>query len=196
MWNLVVSKKYFTFAPRFFKVMITFARRILLKLTSKPMSELMFKNLRYDSLDVANAIRYAAQQRGLSVNMTQINKLLYITYGVMLVVNREQITDEIPSAWPYGPVFPNVHRKLKLYSEITPDTYNRFERENPHLISIINQVIDAFRGYSAGQLSEWSHQKGSPWDYAVQRTNGKWNSKLSNEDIFNYFFTAVKISWQ
>ncbi len=159
------------------------------------MSELMFKKLGYDSLDVANAIRYAAQQKDLSINMTQINKLLYITYGVMLVAKKEQITDEEPSAWPYGPVFPNVHRKLKLYDDITPDAYKRFEHENPVLIAIINQVIDAFGRYSAGQLSEWSHKSGSPWELAVQKTKGKWNSKLMNEDIFNYFFTHVKVSW-
>lgn len=158
------------------------------------MNDLMFKNLGYDSLEVANAIRYAAQERGLRINMTQINKLLYITYGTMLVAKKEQITDEVPSAWPYGPVFPNVHRKLKLYDDITSTSYDKFKKENPYLITIIKQVVDTFGDFTAGQLSEWSHQKGSPWDLAVQRTGGEWSSRISNEDIFNYFYTIVKIS--
>lgn len=49
------------------------------------MTKTIFEDIGLDSVIVANAIRYAAFKKGLSINMTQINKLLYITYGSLLV---------------------------------------------------------------------------------------------------------------
>lgn len=73
-----------------------------------------FTELNFDSIDIAKAIRYSAKQHNLSVNMTQIQKLMYIIYGTILVIHKERLTTEHPSAWPYGPVFPRVHKKNKV----------------------------------------------------------------------------------
>lgn len=55
--------------------------------------------------------------------------------------------------------------------------------------TLVKELGDA----PVGQLSEWSHQKDSPWDIAVQNSKGKWNTKLDDDDIFNYFFSLVKV---
>lgn len=153
-----------------------------------------FSELNYDSVDIAKAIRYSAQQQNLSVNMTQIQKLLYIIYGIMLVVRKERLTTEHPSAWPYGPVFPRAHKRVKLSDNITEETYNEIKDKCPFITSIIDQVVRQFGKLPASQLSEWSHQKDSPWDIAVQSSGGKWNTKLDDEDIFNYFFSFIKFN--
>ena len=89
-----------------------------------------FENLKLDSIKVANAIRYSAQQQGFNVNMTQIHKLLYITYGILLVQQKARLTEEHPSAWPYGPVFPRVHKNVKLVDNITNEAYNEIKTTN------------------------------------------------------------------
>ncbi len=152
-----------------------------------------FENIGLDSVNVANAIRYAAQQRGLSINMTQINKLLYIAYGSLLVYKKKRLTEEHPSAWPYGPVFPRVHRHVKLSDNITGETYKQLEKEDSSITRLIDNVVDKFGKLSATQLSTWSHQEGSPWDIAVKESNGIWNTKLDDEIIYNYFYSFLNI---
>ena len=74
-----------------------------------------FKDLNYDSVEIAKALRYVGQNNGYQFNQTQLNKLLYIAYGTLLVKKNERLTKERPSAWPYGPVFPRLQKNLKLY---------------------------------------------------------------------------------
>lgn len=144
-----------------------------------------------DSVDIAKAIRYSAKQEGIYANMTQINKLLYITYGMMLVQSRRRLTKEHPSAWPYGPVFPRVHKSINLHDEITDIEYKAIEQKDASIVYLINIVVKKFGALSAGELSEWSHQSGSPWDIAVRKSEGKWNTKLEDNDIYNYFYSFL-----
>lgn len=150
-----------------------------------------FEDVGLDSVDVANAIRYAAKQKGLNINMTQIHKLLYIAYGTLLVQQKKRLTKEHPSAWPYGPVFPRVHKQVKLFDDITDVAYKKIENLNEYIIKLIDSVVNKFGRLSATQLSAWSHQAGSPWYIAVKSSNGAWNTKLDDEIIYNYFYSFL-----
>jgi uncharacterized phage-associated protein len=149
----------------------------------------MFTDLGLNSVDVAKAIRYSAKQKGVYANMTQINKLLYIIYGMQLVQSKQRLTEEHSAAWPYGPVFPRVHKQVKLSDEITSQEYDKIKQTHPDIVALIDEVVSKFSGLSAGELSEWSHQSGSPWDIAVKNSKGKWNTKLGDDDIYNYFYS-------
>lgn len=160
------------------------------------MADSNFECLELDSVDVANAIRYVAQTKNTNVNMTQINKLLYIAYGTMLVNQKKRLTKEQPSAWPYGPVFPRVHHNVKLSDSITPDAYNKLKEQDTSITNLLEGVVEKFGRLSATQLSAWSHQSGSPWDIAVKESNGQWNTKLNDEVIYNYFYSFLNMSAQ
>lgn len=71
-----------------------------------------FESLNLDSIEVANAIRFFAREQNVDLNMTKIHKLLYISYGVFLARENARLTDEHPQAWPFGPVFPRVHKHV------------------------------------------------------------------------------------
>ena len=53
---------------------------------------------------------------------------------------------------------------------------------------IINAVLDKFGNMPAKTLSDWSHQKGSPWDTA-RNTTGMY-SQIS-KDVMKLFFKSV-----
>lgn len=67
---------------------------------------------KYDSVTVANYIIAFANENKFFINMTKLQKLLYIAYGVYLSVKNERLTNEHPQAWPYGPVFPTTRNRL------------------------------------------------------------------------------------
>lgn len=149
------------------------------------MSEI-FKNLCLNSVEVAEKIRHiAASDFKLILNMTQTQKLLYISYGIELARTKTRLTDEHPRAWPFGPVFPNVHRKID-FSRIPTNPKGISEE----IVTLLRDVIKAFGKTSASRLSEWSHSAGSPWDKAPK---DKWGQALSDDDIFEYF-SSLKCS--
>ena len=80
---------------------------------------------KYNSVEVAKFIVATANNKHLSINMTKVQKLLYIAYGIFLAVKGYRLTNEHPQAWPYGPVFPTTRNKLlkiDLYSIATSDS--------------------------------------------------------------------------
>lgn len=155
------------------------------------MNRANFTDLGLDSVKVANAIRYSANKIGRKINMTQINKLLYIAYGILLVERKERLTSESPSAWPYGPVFPRVHKHVKLYDDITDTAYKEIKAKKPEITEVIDNVVRTFSHHSAEHLSAWSHKKNSPWYIAVMESKGKWNTKIKDENIYNYFYSFL-----
>ncbi len=148
-----------------------------------------FKELGFDSVDIAKALRWIGKEKNKQLNMTKLNKLLYIAYGVLLVKTKERLTKEHPAAWPYGPVFPRMHRHVKLSDSIEPSFYNSL---SDALKNLLSNVVDVFGDIPASQLSAWSHEEGSPWSKALARGNGDWNQKLSDDDIYSYFYSFVK----
>ncbi len=139
-----------------------------------------FKNLCLNSVEVAEKIRHiAASEFKLNLNMTQTQKLIYISYGIELARKKTRLTDEHPRAWPFGPVFPRVHGKVDFSR--TPTNPKSIPDD---IAGLLRDVIRAFGRTSATKLSEWSHSKGSPWDKAPK---DKWGEPLSDKDIFEYF---------
>lgn len=147
-----------------------------------------FIELNLDSIDVGRAIRYVGMTKNMQLNMTQLNKLLYIAYGVHLVRQKQRLTAEHPAAWPYGPVFPRMNNKLKLSDAIIDIEYRSLADD---IRRLLNEIVSIFGPIKANILSAWSHEPGSPWALALERSNGKWNQKLDDEDIFDYFYNFV-----
>ncbi len=143
-----------------------------------------FDELNLNSVDCANKIRWiAASKFRLNLNMTQTQKLLYISYGIELARAKTRLTNERPKAWPFGPVFPNVHRRLN-FLETPNDPPAKFPED---ILTLFNEVITAFGKIPASKLSEWSHSKDSPWDKAPKPPQTKWSGEISDKDIYEYF---------
>lgn len=154
---------------------------------------------KYDSITVARYIAAVCNDNKITINITKIQKLLYILYGAFLAVHRYRLLDEPAQAWPYGPVFPKARHhfleKEKEWSEITmalPDM--SAINSDEEIKQIIGSVINDFAKYTAPVLSVWSHQENSPWDKATKREGFKWGDPISDRDIQQYFLNMIKQS--
>ena len=144
----------------------------------------------FTSLDILRLIAWIAYYRnGVILNKTQMQKILYICYGISLANNEQLFNDDSPKAWPFGPVFPIAYKK---YSESYPEPITTVERARysqiPMLQTIFN-VVARYCRYSSRALSEWSHEINGPWWRTVyENPDGvKWNRDMDSSVISNYF---------
>jgi uncharacterized phage-associated protein len=148
----------------------------------------------YKSTILAKYIAAYFNDKATDINITKIQKLTYIAYGVYLAVLDERLVDEHPQAWPFGPVFPATRNrllKLNLYDISLNDDDLREISANTTVKSLLDLVFRTFGNWSARQLSEWSHKEGSPWEMTVSRPGFKWGKAIDDGDIKSYFKRIV-----
>lgn len=126
------------------------------------------------------------------LNKTQINKILFAVYGNYLAMYGTPLFDnESPKAWPYGPVFPIVNKRVNI-DEVVNFTQDKIDMfvNNRDAQQIVVDMVNRMYDKSAQALTEWSHQYGSPWHRTVYPAEGghaKWNTPIPLEYIKEYF---------
>lgn len=139
-----------------------------------------------NSVVLAKYIASYANTHSIGINMTKLQKLLYISYGVYLAVKGKRLTNEHPQAWPYGPVFPTTRSRL-LRSNL--EDIKRYDDKSitEDVKSCVELVFDSFGTYNASFLSAWSHKPNSPWDKTTNQRGFKWGDVIPDEYILPYF---------
>ena len=144
------------------------------------------ENTELDSVDVAKVVLAEAKSRNLRLNMTQLQKLLYIVYGTSLVILGRRPFVEHPKAWPFGPVFPRTRRKLS--DEVKKWNVDTCPESVPdELRQIVCKVVENFGTWTSGQLVDWSHRIGGPWDVVTHRSGFKWADEIPDDETRDYF---------
>jgi uncharacterized phage-associated protein len=153
---------------------------------------------KYKSTVVAKYIISQAIEKKIVLNMTKLQKLLYAAYGVYLAVKNSKLVNEQPKAWPYGPVFPTTRKKLLSMDfndyDITSDNECSEILHDEEVTSLIRLVLRDFGKLNAAQLTQWSHQSGSPWEKTCLHPDFKWNAPIPDEYIAEYFSSIIKQS--
>ncbi|WP_197076451.1 type II toxin-antitoxin system antitoxin SocA domain-containing protein [Luteimonas sp. FCS-9] len=120
----------------------------------------------------------------------QVLKLVYIAHGWMLgLAGKPLIADEI-EAWKYGPVIPELYHALKSYRSDTvtqvPGAENAvFDADEQ---SIMDQVCRIYGDQDGIQLSQLTHQNGSPW---AQTWNSRIRGNVISNDVIRAHYAAL-----
>lgn len=151
------------------------------------------------SIDYAKLVQFVAlKNHGVLLNRTQINKILFYVYGRYLAENGNPLfKDDSPKAWPYGPVFPKVNKKIDPSDTILEFSEKKVSlyRNNEKAMEIVLDAVEKMCKISAYKLTQWSHQSGSPWYETLfgENKTAKWNTPISDEIIKNYFSDSANI---
>lgn len=144
-------------------------------------------NLPYDSQLIAKYLYSLAYSKGRTLNVTQLQKLLYIAYGFYLAEHGRSLMSEQPQAWPFGPVFPRT-RKLDYDRTVGIHTAElRVIFDDLEVRKLLDNVVDNYASISASKLSEWSHTVGSPWERTTLQNGFRWSHIIPDEYIAVYF---------
>ncbi len=97
-------------------------------------------------------------------------KLVYLSHGWMLGIHDRPLVNEPAEAWTYGPVIPSVYHRYKSFGgdPITVVPVDGSDDFNDEQRALIEEVAEAYRNYTAVQLSNITHQPGTPWDITLR----------------------------
>lgn len=139
----------------------------------------------YDPRSVANLILEFRKLIGLPTTNLEIQKISFFCYSAFLISHRQRLMKGFFEAWDYGPVHPILYRSFKEYNRrdiespaLARDPFTGEVRTLPPVDSVearraISETVSRFSSFSAGELVDYSHRIGGPWDAALKEHEGK-----------------------
>lgn len=129
----------------------------------------LYKNYAEEKQNVATNDNYEVYD---GITHLKLQKLLYNAQGVFLAMTGKKLFTDDLEAWTHGPVVREVYDTYCVFGRspiIIPATPENDEivkkiDSDPETKEILDMVYDNFSIYTAWQLREMSHAKGSPWD--------------------------------
>lgn len=170
----------------------------------------------HDSKAVANFFLDIARAEGKDLSPMKLQKLVYFAHGWFLGLSDEPLIDEQVEAWPYGPVIPSLYHEFKRFgnepitepaSELdfddslpggcafrTPSIEDNPAGNLKYTREFLKRVWDIYGVYTATQLSNLTHEPGTPWDQLLRRYNGHLpkSTDIPQETIRDYFKSQAK----
>jgi uncharacterized phage-associated protein len=133
---------------------------------------------------IANEFIRRAGLHARNLTHMQLQKLVYIAHGWNLAINGTPLTEDMPQAWDYGPVYKDLYDALRRFGsgpvigEIRAGDFgigmfitDPAEANEPVRAAlsdkeraVIDRVFADYGKFHAFQLSALTHQDGTPWD--------------------------------
>lgn len=148
------------------------------------------------ALTVAQAFLDLATQESASLTNMQLQKLVFFAHGVHLAAfEGKPLIQEQVRAWDFGPVVPELYERLRQFGRgmVVPDFAQELRgniKPESTEMEAIRSVWEAYKGYSAWELSDISHQEGSPW-HSVWSEQGRRYGEIPNTTIQKYYEPLV-----
>ena len=147
-------------------------------------------------LEIANFFIKKGVDDKKQVDHLKLQKLMYYAYGWNLAItDGERLFNEKFAAWAYGPVIESIYHWFKGWGRSPIDslagmvvggviTYPQVEPTNTETYSLLQKIWQTHGKYSGIELSNETHEPGSPWDIARHQKHLKY---LDDADIKTYF---------
>lgn len=131
---------------------------------------------------VANYFIQKSFDKGVSLSPMKLLKLVYIAHGWHRGYFSTNLINDAVQAWRYGPVIPDLYRKLKHFGRraidapiegygIAGDSQNPVPEDRT--LALLDRVWDIYSQYGGVELSAMTHQSGTPWDQIWKSSGGE-----------------------
>jgi uncharacterized phage-associated protein len=146
----------------------------------------------YDSRAIANEFLRRRASDAWPQQLV-IQKLTYIAHGWNLAINGQPLVSDAPEAWDNGPVFRSIWDHIKEYgfsgaacTLVDPASKSEISASlTPQESAVIDHVWNKYGSRNSSDLSNMTHQVGTPWYKAY--FGKRRNAKLDNSDIRNHY---------
>lgn len=149
----------------------------------------------YSAITIANAFLKLAQAGGGCITPMKIQKLVYLAHGYSLFFRDKPLIDELFEAWRFGPVLPSLYHVCKTYGSkpitrcLNDNKGSETETlDDPRISEIINFVWNSYGSMEALELSDWTHEKGGPWDNVIEEKGFMYKNQSIDNDLIKKYF--------
>jgi len=153
----------------------------------------------YSAKAVANMFLSLAKNDNETLSQIKLQKLVYISHGFNLAIRNAPLIDEDIEAWEYGPVIISLYNEFRGFgvdpiskeaTEITINDNFDFIYEVPcvsdtYTKTLITTVWSKFKIYSGSNLSDLTHQIGTPWSDTPSQ------SIINSDTIRNHYLAML-----
>lgn len=150
-------------------------------------------SVEYDSVFIGKLFRYMCHLEKHSLNMFQLQIIMYISYGAYLASTGSRLTTEHPQMWQFGPVFARAYNKMKKDTESGKTEYETLEKQNPKVLDFLKMQFRQFGWVSATVKTVAHIAPGTPWAKSRKKSPDKWGVAIDDSDIAEWF-TARMLS--
>jgi uncharacterized phage-associated protein len=164
----------------------------------------------YDAKAVANYFLGLAEKDGKTLDPMKIQKLVYLAHGWYLALTGKPLVTERIEAWLYGPVIRSLYSAFqdagsgpiqapareaqfadgKLAFVVSPRIQDSASDETRQ---ILDEVWRVYGGFTAVQLSNLTHQPGSPWEITWNSSKDKEGLVIDDKLIQQYFENQARV---
>lgn len=176
----------------------------------------------YPAAAVANEFLQLGMNVNAPITPMKLLKLVYLAHGWHLGLTDKPLINEPVQAWKFGPVIPSLYHALKKYGNnpithlisdedwfgsdpalygglrIAPFEYSIDQgpeaNENQFAKKLVARVWEVYSGFSPIQLSNLTHEKGSPWYETPDRD--KKRGVAIGENLIREYFKAEAERYQ
>ncbi len=151
----------------------------------------------YDARAIANYFLERARLEGKPLDQMKVQKLVYFANGWHIAIKGPPLIDEQVEAWRYGPMIQSLRDAFRQYGDQpieAPASYlvpragvNMFDAieevvptiemaSSPDLVfvrALLDRVWQVYGKYTGIQLSNMTHEPGSPWDQVHASYDGE-----------------------
>jgi len=150
----------------------------------------------FNPIAIANYFIEQAQSLGDELTPMKLQKLVFFAHGWHLAIKNSPLIDEQVEAWSYGPVIRSLYREFRKYGDQAITEKGVFHKkrlkldgratlqivqpeinDDPESATAIKPLLDriweVYGKYSAIQLSNMTHQPGTPWHSVHEQYDGK-----------------------
>lgn len=147
-----------------------------------------------DALTLSKLIWQEADQKGIALTHTKLQKLLYIVYGGYYCRYKKTMFNETPIYFPKGPVFGSIIDEYQSidFSKTQPKEIELDKNDMTDIKNVIDGVFDVFGTYDVKTLTDWTHREDSAWAKVNKTSYEKWGTRLKLADIKKEFSGLVE----
>lgn len=154
-----------------------------------------------DAREIANFLLDEADRQGVSLTAMSLIKIIYFCHGWHLAQYDAPLIKNRFEAWQFGPVVKTLYEQFKQNgAQPISGRAEIFDFEKGAWViaaynfdeefkKFIMNIFGAYVGYSAIELSNMTHEAGSPWHQVWMdgARDVRPGMKIANEDIKQHF---------
>ncbi|MHB1035361.1 MAG: Panacea domain-containing protein [Pirellulales bacterium] len=149
---------------------------------------------------VANFFLELAKESEVQLSPMKLQKLVFFAHGWHLAILGTPLINEQVEAWEFGPVIPSLYHSFKAFGNqpISEPAHNyriaggRLHESTPTIPdtpetgptrALLRKVWEVYSPFTATQLSNVTHQPGTPWRNVVDDCKARYGLVPKGTDI-------------